>query len=317
MYEIILTANQANMRLDKVLQKVLKSAPQSFIYKMLRKKNITLNHQKAEGIEKTKEGDSVQFFFSEETYFKMQGIENAQIPKIPKNFPKIQVLYEDQNVCVFVKPQGVLSQKATENDYSVNEWVIVEAIQKGFLKEEELKTFRPSVCNRLDRNTCGIMVAGFSLKGLQILSDLLKERTASKFYYAVVVGEVKEKKDLESFLVKNEKTNQVKIYKKDAQNVHKDAKKIHTVYEPLRYNKETDLSLVKVDLLTGRSHQIRAQLAAEGHPILGDTKYGNERMNQKFHQSLQCLCAYQMTFPTCDLPGVSGKTFEIDCPWEV
>lgn len=316
MFEIQLTVNQSNQRLDKVLKHHLKEAPTSFIYKMLRKKNITLNGMKATGNEKTVAGDTVQFYFSQETYDKMrrgeQGVfsQDSELNSFDKNFPKIKILYEDTDVCIFIKPVGILSQKAVESDVSMNEWVLNHAIERGIISNSRYEDFRPSIVNRLDRNTGGIMCAGLSMKGLQVLSEMFHDRTVHKYYYALVYGQIREKKMMNAYLLKNPHTNQVKIFEYPVQ----DAKQIKTEIEPVKVYK--DRTLLSVNLLTGRSHQIRAHMASLGHPLLGDTKYGSLRWNAANGVFLQCLWAYKIVFPECDLEGISNKTFQTEVPKE-
>ena len=312
MFEITLGINQSNQRLDKVLAKYLREAPQSFIYKMLRKKNITLNGEKALGNEKTVAGDTVQFFFSRETYDKMRGEKPLSV--ISKaDFPEIPILYEDADVCIFVKPAGILSQKAVDTDYSVNEWLIWHAVESGLVSGSDLETFRPSVCNRLDRNTSGIMAAGLSEKGLQVLSEIFRDRGVSKYYYALVQGKVSGHHELKGFLHKDEKTNKVII---SAEKVL-DSKPVFTEYDSLKIL--DDRTLLKVRLHSGKSHQIRAHLSSVGHPLLGDPKYGDQHFNMKYGIYNQCLHSCRMEFPDCELPGISGKIFTSDIPsdWPV
>ena len=140
MIEISLNTNQSNQRLDKVLKKVLREVPMSFIYKQLRKKNITLNRQKAVGNEITVYGDTVQFFFTQETYDKLRGL-NSTVEALSVSFPEIPILYEDNDVCIFIKPAGILSQKAVDSDFSVNEWVIWHAKERGLISDSDFETF--------------------------------------------------------------------------------------------------------------------------------------------------------------------------------
>jgi len=311
MIEISLNLNESNQRLDKVLKKVLKKAPPGFIYKQLRKKNITLNRQKALGNEITVYGDTVQFFLSQDTYDKMRGLSEQEEPSsaaLDLSFPEIPILYEDNDVCIFVKPAGILSQKAVDSDFSVNEWVIWHAQERGLLSDSAFETFRPAVCNRLDRNTGGIMAAGLSMKGLQVLSELFRRRDLEKYYLALVKGRLDEKKEVSAWLYKDERLNRVKIYRERIAG----GKPIRTEYEPLQFFE--DRTLIRVHLLTGRSHQIRAHLSALGYPILGDPKYGDRAFNMNYGLFRQCLFAYYIRFPECDLPGISGKTFQTEVP---
>lgn len=299
MKEFNIQQNEAGQRFDKYLKKLLKEANTSFIYKMLRKKNIVLNGKKADGTEKLAVGDEVKLFLSDETFDKFHGA--AQSTKqfeayasIP--IKKLEVVYEDTDVIIINKPVGMLSQKAKPEDISVNEYIIAYLLQSGELTQEALNTFKPSICNRLDRNTSGLLIAGKTLKGLQEMSEALKERSAQKYYRCIVSGVLNEKTYLKGYLSKDEHTNKVTIYKNKPSDM--DALPIETEYRPIAVaNGFTEL---EVHLITGRSHQIRAHLASIGHPIIGDTKYGLQKVNEGFQKELhlksQLLHAYRIRF---------------------
>ena len=189
MKEIIITSREAGQRLDKYLGKYLREAPKSFIYKMLRKKNITLNGKKADGSEKVQEQDVVRLYFAEDTLNKFTGIKEKQDRKI---WPcrKLDIIYEDEQVCLINKPAGMLSQKAKPEDVSLVEYFIGYLLQSGQITEQELARFQPSVCNRLDRNTSGIVAAGKTMAGLQELSRLFHDRTMHKYYRCLVKGQI-------------------------------------------------------------------------------------------------------------------------------
>lgn len=323
MKELEIHGNEAGQRFDKFLKKYLKKAPDSFIYKMLRKKNIVLNKKKADGKEILAVGDKVKLFLSDETIEKFSDviIEKPQSSgrmflKDKGKLLKPDILYEDSQVIFFNKPSGILSQKAKPEDVSMAEYVVSYLIGSGQMKEEELLTFRPSVCNRLDRNTSGIIAAGKTLAGLQELSELFRNRTLKKYYLCIVQGKVTGQAHIKGFLGKDEATNKVYILTgKDRQGSGlaeevkaREYAPIETEYVPVAYNRE--LTLLKVHLITGRTHQIRAHLAAQGHPVLGDYKYGNRKINgtykEKYGITDQLLHAYEL-----QIPKLSGTLFEI------
>ena len=186
MREIIISANEAAQRMDKLLFKYLNEAPKSFVYKMLRKKNIVLNGKKADGSEKLCPGDSIRLYLAEETLEKFSKV------RIQRVSSKLNIIYEDNNIILINKPVGMLSQKAKPEDVSAVEHLISYLLEKGELTEETLRSFRPSVCNRLDRNTSGLLAAGKSLAGLQTLSELFRDRSLKKYYRCIVSGQVRE-----------------------------------------------------------------------------------------------------------------------------
>ena len=300
---------EEGQRLVKLLGAYLKEAPNSFFYKMLRKKNITLNGKKADGTEKLKCGDEIRLFLSDETYEKFAG--KVQ-PKEKFPMAKLNIVYEDSNVIFINKPAGMLSQKSVPSDVSLNEYLLGYLEKSGQWKQEESKAFRPSVCNRLDRNTSGMVICGKSMAGLQQMAALLKDRSLHKYYLCLVKGVMTESQYLEGYLLKDENSNQVKIFQKETEG----AAHIITEYEPLYTEGET--TLLKVTLVTGKSHQIRAHLSSIGHPIIGDPKYGERKVNTFFRETHgiknQMLHAWKLTFPELAEPldNLSEKSFEAE-----
>lgn len=327
MREIKISEIEAGQRLTKLLEKYMEAAPKSFFYKMLRKKNITLNDKKAEGNERLVAGDSVKLYLAEDTILKFQKngaaaeVETAAktSEKIEKNRKQekkvtLEIIYEDKHILVINKPAGMLSQKAKPDDVSLIEYMTEYLLEKGDITKEQLQYFRPGICNRLDRNTSGIIVAGKTLEGLQKMGELFRERTMDKYYFCVVKGSVEKKQLIEGWLYKNHSHNKVTISKEEKEG----SEYIKTEYEPVK--KDEDFTLLKVKLITGRSHQIRAHLESIGHPIVGDGKYGDVRVNKYFKKTYQLkhqlLHAAELWMPRLEgeFSGISEKVFQAPLP---
>ena len=314
MREIIINKNEAGQRFDKLLFMYFNAAPASFVYKMLRKKNITLNNKKSDGKDKLAVGDCVKIFMTDETIDKFRSSKNIEASGKATHKISLDVVYEDENVIIVNKPAGVLSQKAKKNDISMNEYIIEYLLDTKQLSENELETFKPGICNRLDRNTSGLLIAGKSLLGLQVMSDMLKDRTFGKYYITVVSGEINGKTKIKGYLTKDSKSNKVKIYDKPL----KESSYIETEYECLKTNGK--YTILKVKLITGKPHQIRAHLASVRHPIIGDTKYGRADINEIFRKKCgvkyQLLHAWQLKFDEMpdELKKLKQKTFEAKIP---
>lgn len=320
MKELIINSNEAGQRLDKYLKKYFRNAPGSFLYKMLRKKNIVLNGKKAEGKEKLCQGDSVKLFLSEETIRKFSGQETETADAFFKalsseNKRMPEILYEDSNVLFLNKPSGMLSQKADAGDISIIEYVTSYLLKSGQLTAEDLHTFHPAVCNRLDRNTSGIIAAGKTLAGLQQMSSLFRERNLAKYYLCIVRGRLCEKAYMKGYLKRDFKTRKVLISKEQTD---ESFLPVETEYIPIAWNRE--MTLLKVHLITGRTHQIRAHLASLSHPVLGDYKYGDRKFNapmkDKYKIEDQLLHAYELQLPqlTGALSDLSGRTIRAKIP---
>lgn len=321
MHQMTIKSEDAGQRLDKYLRKYLKEAQSSFLYRMLRKKNITLNAKKADGSEKLQEGDVVTLFFSEETLEKFRGDIRSQELLLAKEakaayqkLGSLEILFENKHILLVNKPAGVLSQKASPQDISLNEWLIGYLLSEKKRSIDSLGSFHPSVCNRLDRNTSGIVICGKSLYGSQQMSKVLKERILHKYYLLYVEGQMRGERQIEGYLSKDEKTNKVSISDQPL----KDSARIVTAYKPLKIYR--DVTLVEVELITGKTHQIRAHLASIGFPLVGDPKYGNRLLNEKrkrqYGISHQLLHAYRVVFPELSgkLTDVSGLEIKAPLP---
>lgn len=256
-------------------------------------------------------------FFSDETLHKfMQDTKKLQeefhmLQRLPMK--GLSIIYEDTDILIADKPYNMLSQKAKEQDLSANEYLLGYLIRSGALSLETFGTFRPSVCNRLDRNTTGLLLMGKTLAGAQMLSEGLRERTIHKFYRAIVSGNVTKPVHLSGWLIKDEHTNQVKILTQE----QKDAVRIETSYTSVQA--KGTCSLLEICLITGKTHQIRAHLASVGHPVIGDRKYGDPSVNHKFHGTFhvdhQLLHAYRLEFPdgrvfTAPMPEIFKEIIE-------
>lgn len=324
MQSVIVGSNQAGQRLDKFLRKRLPLAGGGFLYKMLRKKNITLNGKRAEGGDMLSVGDEICLFLSDETLAKFSGdgvlagrasggkVSPTRVPggergeggraeeygAAYRRLQGITVVYEDDD-CIFLnKPAGILTQKAAPGDCSLNEWLAGYLLDRDASLLNDLPTFRPSVCNRLDRNTSGIVLCGKSLKGLQYLSACIKGRGIRKYYRTICAGVLEEPAVLGGRLIKDTAKNRVEIIPEGAE-AGKGSSPICTVCRPIKVTE--GYTLLEVELITGKTHQIRAHLADMGHPLIGDAKYGMEPVNRalygRFGLRHQLLHAYRVEFP--------------------
>ncbi len=325
MRQITVTEKEAGQRLDKLLAHYLNEAPKSFLYKMLRKKNITLNGKRAQGNEAVRPGDEICLFLAEETVDKFrrttlrdlptgfaQAALNTQDSRLEGSIPDI--IYENTHILLVNKPSGMLSQKARPQDVSLIEYLTAYLLSSGAYTQEELVMFRPAVCNRLDRNTSGIVIAGKTPVGLRTMSRMLRERTIRKYYRCVAVGEITKSGYLKGWLRKDRAGNIVSVSERE----EPDSQPIETEYRPI--TAKNGRTLLEVHLITGRSHQIRAHLASIGHPILGDPKYGdagaNRRCMTRYGVQAQLLHAYRLEFPETEAPldDLSGRVFTAPMP---
>lgn len=323
MKEFTITEKDEGIRFNKYLNRLLPNAGSGFLYKMLRKKNITLNAQKAEGSETLHKGDVVSVYFSDETLMKFRGNPDEQaVQDFSKHAVlKKDIVYEDDNLIVAFKPAGILSQKDASEAESMNEMLLTYLVRNGKLTSEQLSEYKPGICNRLDRNTAGIILFSKNARTGREMNRLLKERSIDKYYFAVVNGIMKEYIDSTLYLTKNTETNTVRI---SEQPINSDSVLVHTDFTPVKHN--TDLTLVRIRLYTGKSHQIRSVLSFLGYPVLADPKYvtgdGRYAMRNTYYRNLyhlhgQQLLAYAYRFPNETegyLSYLSGKVFRSVVP---
>lgn len=308
MQEFIIQKEEAGQTVMKYLARLLPEASMGLLRKSMRKKNIVLNGKKIEGREKIAAGDSVKVWFSDETIEKFRK-KKEESPK--RDYPDFEawVLYEDENIVILNKPAGLLSQGDTSGAPSLNEALLAARESGGSVK--------PSICHRLDRNTSGLVMAGKTVRGLQEMNALIKARALTKVYQALVYGKTPPSGILKGYLVKDHERNQVRYTPCEEPG----ALPIETHYETLATTTAhgCTFSLVRVRLVTGRSHQIRLHFSSIGHPLLGDRKYGSRASlaaSEALHIRRQLLHAASLTFPalTDDFAYLSGKTFTAPLP---
>ncbi|GKX28899.1 pseudouridine synthase [Vallitalea longa] len=306
MKEITISKYESNQRVDKYLLKYLNKASKSFLYKMLRKKRIKLNKKRIVGNEILKENDIIQIYMSDET------IQKFSITNINKNISiSHKIVYEDDNILICDKPVGLLSQPNDNTSISLVDEITTYLYKKGDYDPEVTKGYRPGICNRLDRNTSGLVIAGKNMKSLQELNKLIAESKLDKHYMCIVSGLITATNTIEGYLDKDTINNKVTISTDSGKGSY-----IKTIYKPLKIGK--DYTLLDVKIITGKSHQIRAHLSSIGHPIIGDYKYGNRKINdifkKKFKLTHQLLHAYKITFhiDNGELRYLDNKEFVTD-----
>lgn len=310
MISYIVSKSEAGGRMDKFIKSRLHSAPDSFIYKMARKKNLTLNGKKCEGREILKEGDEIKLYVKDETIALFSGEAKADEAsaylKAYENLKGIEVLKETEDILFLNKPSGILTQKANDNDVSLNEWMIGYLLKNEIIPKESLQTFHPSVLNRLDRNTSGIVLCGITPLGSRVVSEMLRERTLHKYYECLVKGSCNLSGRLSGYIIKDKAKNQVSfVENKDSLSPEKakEARAASLTVEKLK--EENGNTRLLIELETGKSHQIRAMLSHYGYPLIGDAKYGTDRMANG-----QYLHAARVIFPAeCpEIPYLGGLT---------
>lgn len=287
MKTVIAGKNDAGQRLDKFLTKSFPRLPQSLLYKYIRTKHIKLNGKRCDIATRLTEGDKIDLFIKDEFF------ETA-----PASYPflkaskTLSVVYEDENILLADKPSGLIVH-SDEKNYGDT---LIDRIQrylyeKGEYRPQEEASFAPALVNRIDRNTSGLVIAAKNAESLRILNEKMKERSLEKFYLCIVHGSLSQKEGiLEGFLEKNEDQNKVYIHNRPLPG----GRTIRTKYRVLE--EKGKFSLLEVELLTGRTHQIRAHFASIGHPLVGDGKYGTNEQNKGTGYKTQALYSYKLIF---------------------
>ncbi len=303
--------NDADQRLDKFLTKTVKALPQSMLYKALRTKKIKVNRKRAEHSQRLSEGDIVELYLKDDFF---AGDTPEQSFRTLK--PSLNIAYEDENIIVCNKRAGLIVHSDDEEDVNtlINH-IKAYLYQKGEYKPDEENSFAPALCNRIDRNTGGLVIAAKTAQALRFMNEKIKSDELTKMYVCAVHGIPEKKKDtLHGYLIKDGDANQVTVYKTKPNG--KDVKTIITKYRVLA-EKDGD-ALCEVELVTGRTHQIRAHMASIGHPLLGDGKYGINREDKKKGYKFQALYSRHIRF---EFKGDNGafeylNGMEIQIPFE-
>ena len=298
MKEFQIKKNDAGQRLDKFLSKAVKGLPMSLMYKYIRTKKIKVNRARTEQKYVLQEGDIVQLFIKDE-FFDSPEKDNSALSSIT---PKLTVVYEDENIILCNKRPGVLVHEDDEGkDNTLIMHIKAYLYQKGEYDPENEQSFAPALCNRIDRNTGGIVIGAKNAEALRVMNEKIKNDEISKFYYCVVHGKMPKKADtLTGFLLKDSDKNQVKIFDKQV----KGSKNIITKYKVV--SEKNGMSLLEIELVTGRTHQIRAHMSYIGHPLLGDGKYGINKDDRAKGYKYQALYAYRLRFDFDDDSGALG-----------
>lgn len=310
MKEFTISKNDSTLRLDKFIVKVCPTLPSSLMFKYIRTKRIKVNGKRAEISTRLQEGDIVSAYINDEFF-----VEITPKYSFLSASKKLDIVYEDENILLIDKKQGILVHP-DKNEYTDT---LIDRIQhylydKGEYDPKSENCFHPALANRIDRNTGGIVIAAKNAEALRILCDKIKYREIDKRYLAVIHGVPKCKTaTLEGFLEKNEDKNKVYLSNKKTDN----NKTIKTKYTLL--SAKNNLSLIEVELITGRTHQIRAHMASIGHPLLGDGKYGKLKNDKKIGFNKQALYSYKLTFKFTTDAGIlnylNGKTFTVKNVW--
>ena len=311
MKEFIINKNDAGQRLDKYITKSFPLLPQSLMYKYIRSKRIKINNKKSEISYRLKENDVITLYINDEFFEPVKP--KYDFLSAGKN---IKIVYEDENIILIDKPAGLLSHPDEDN---YNDTAITRVkrylYEKGEYDPDNEMSFAPALVNRIDRNTCGIIIGAKNAESLRILNEKLKNRELHKLYLCVVIGKLKKASGIiEGYLEKNEKQNRVYISEKSTDK----SKFISTKYNVL--DSKDGLSLIEIELLTGRTHQIRASFSHLGHPLLGDGKYGTNAQNKQFGgYKKQFLYSYKLAFDFETDAGIlnylNGKSFEVEDVW--
>lgn len=310
MKSVTVGANDAGQRVDKFLTKTFRSLPVPLMYKAIRKKDIKRNGRRCQISDRLEEGDVLTLYLNDEVLGAAKPVYDFLTAS-----RQLEIVYEDDHLLLLNKKAGLLVHP-DEHEYrdTLISRVQRYVYEKGEYDPEKENSFAPALVNRIDRNTCGIVIAAKTAAALRLLNDKLKRREIRKDYLCLVHGTLPQKEDiLEGYLEKNEGQNRVYISTRQGEG----ARRIATRYRVL--GEKDGLSLLEIELLTGRTHQIRAHFASIGHPLAGDGKYGTNALNKRTGFRYQALCSYRLTFgfqtPAEELDYLSGRSFALEDIW--
>ena len=300
--------NEEGVRLSRFVESVTKDMPRSMMYKAFRNKRIKVNSKRAEPDTRLHQNDLIELYINDE-FFPAGAAAPAKKP--PRRQPPVTVIYEDGNIAVLYKPAHLLCHSDRTGDANLVDAFAAYLQAKGEYDPHAEQRFAPAICNRLDRGTEGLVIAAKSYAALRDMNAIIRDNQMKKEYLTITVGTPPAGRHI-AWLQHSEKNNKVRIHAREAEGY----KQIITEVTPIRQN--GPFTLCRIGLITGRTHQIRAHLAYLGHPVLGDIKYGNRKMNERTGLKTQALCAQRLTFDRIPqeniLHELSGRVIKLEDP---